>query len=201
MSISPFPIILASESPARLELLKSINIIPQKIIPAYLDESVKKNELPKQLAARLAFEKANKIVSVADDGIVIAADTLVNIGRSVLPKAISIDDIKDCLKLLSQRRHRVYSGVCIIKKWNNQMIIRQRLVKTIIKFKKLTNDEIEFYSTLDEGLNKAGGYSIRGFAQSFVSFITGSFSNVVGLPLFETVNMLKSLDVNICINK
>lgn len=189
------PIILASQSPARLELLKQIKFFPDIIKPADIDESELRGELPHLLAKRLAVSKASKIASQADDVVIIAADTVVATGRRILPKALNTEDVEQCLQLLSGRRHRVYTGICIIKKHNNQLYIKEKLVQTIVKFKKLTSQEIKFYCDLGEGVNKAGGYSLRGFAESFVIFLSGSHSNVIGLPLYETVNMLNSLQI------
>lgn len=190
------PIILASASPARLELLKRIKIFPDQILPSCIDETERKRELPSQLASRLAFEKAATIAQGINEAIVIAADTVAVAGRKILPKALSKEDIKYCLEQVSGRRHRVYTGVCIIKKAASEMTVRRRLVCSTVKFKRLTVKEIEFYCNLDEGLNKAGGYTITGYAECFVSYISGSYSNVKGLPLFETVNMLSSLGIN-----
>jgi septum formation protein len=193
--MSTIPIILASESPARLELLKRIRILPDKICPANIDESELPKELPTHLVTRLAFEKAISIADKVDSAVVIAADTAAVAGRKILPKALTRDDVEFCLRKLSGRRHRVYTGLCIIKKVNDQMHISKKLVQTIVKFKILTAQDIEFYCNLGEGLNKAGGYSISGYAESFVSFLSGSHSNVTGLPLFETSNILHSIGV------
>jgi septum formation protein len=189
------PIILASSSPARLELLQRIKIFPDKILPPDIDESERKGELPGKLALRLAFEKATKIAQDVEEGVIIAADTVSVAGRKTLPKAMNKDDIKYCLEHVSGRRHRVYTGVCIIKTTAHETVVRKRVVCSTLKLKRLTDKEIEFYCSLDEGLNKAGGYTITGYAECFVSYIAGSYSNVKGLPLFETVNMLNSLGV------
>ena len=189
------PIILASSSLARLELLQRIKIFPDQILPPDIDESGQKGELPGKLALRLAFEKATKIAQDISEGVIIAADTRGVAGRKMLPKALTKEDVKYCLQQVSGRRHRVYTGVCIIKKAGVELSIRKRLVCSTVKFKRLTDKEIEFYCNLDEGLNKAGGYTITGYAECFVSYIAGSYSNVKGLPLFETVNMLNSLGV------
>lgn len=189
------PIILASQSPARLELLARLRIFPDKILPADIDEAALKAELPRHLAVRLAYQKAMKVAGTVDAAIIIAADTVVAAGRRILPKAGNADDIRRCLEILSHRRHRVYTGVCIIKKLPESLQIRQKLEQTIVKFKKLTNQDIEFYCQLTEGLHKAGGYSIREFAESFVTFISGSHANIIGLPLSTTANMLSSLGV------
>lgn len=189
------PIILASQSPARLELLTRIRIYPDQILPANIDESERPKELVAKLATRLAYEKAITVASKFDGAIIIAADTVSAKGRKILPKALTAEDVRYCLKEFSGCRHRIYTGVCIIKKVTGEILIRQRLVQTIVKFKRLTDQEIDFYCNLGEGIDKAGGYSIRGYAEAFISFISGSYSNVVGLPLFETVNMLNSLGV------
>ncbi|WPY00134.1 Maf-like protein [Candidatus Trichorickettsia mobilis] len=193
--MSGLPIILASQSPARLALLKQVGITPDKIIAADIDESSMRRELPLHLATRLALAKANKITNQIEQGIVIAADTVVATGRKILPKALNNEDIKDCLQELSGRRHRVYTGVCVIRKLDGQLQVRQKLVQTVVKFKNLTNQDIAFYCDLGEGLNKAGGYALSGFAESFVIFLSGSHSNVIGLPLYETLNMLNSLKI------
>lgn len=191
--MSYIPIILASSSPARLELLKRIKIIPDYVIPANINETPKKKELPAKLAIRLAREKAEIVAEKIEDGIIIAADSVVTKGLKVLPKASTKEEIRYCLEALSGCRHRVYTGVCIIKKIDRQTISRQRLVQTTVKFKRLTHKEIEFYVELGEGLQKGGGYSISGYVEGFISFISGSISNVIGLPLFDTLNMLSSL--------
>lgn len=193
--MSHLPIILASASPARLELLKRIKIIPDQIMPADIDETEHKKELPTHLAQRLAYEKATLIANSVNEGVIIGADTVSTAGRKILPKALNKEDIKYCLEQMSGRRHRVYTAVYIIKKTATNMSMRERLVLSTVKFKRLTDKEIEFYCSLDEGLNKSGGYTISGFAECFVSYISGSYSNVRGLPLFETVNMLNSLGV------
>ncbi|NRB10658.1 MAG: septum formation inhibitor Maf [Rickettsiaceae bacterium] len=190
------PIILASSSKSRLNLLKQIGIIPDKIIPADIDECSKPKELPPRLASRLAFEKATKIANNFNQGIIIGADTVPVIGRTAIGKAETDEDVRRSLQLLSQRRHRIYTAVCVIYKNEGVTRTSQRLVKTILKFKKLSDKEIDYYCGLKEGLGKAGGYSVAGYAGSFIAFISGSFSNVIGLPLFETKNMLESFGYN-----
>lgn len=195
------PIILASSSPARLDLLAQIKIFPNQVIPADIDETQLKNELPNKLPVRLASEKAIKIANSFDTAIIIAADTVCVSRRKVLPKAMNKDDIKYCMQQVSGRRHRVYTGICIIKKQGKLIEMRQRLVLTTVKFKKLTEAEILYYCHLEEGINKAGGYQISGYAESFVSFISGSYSNIKGLPLIETRNILSSFNVLPSYNK
>ena len=192
------PIILASQSPARIELLKRIYITPAQIIPADIDETPHLRELPNNLATRLAYEKATKIVSkIKDSAIIIAADTVTALGRRILPKAANHEEVRYCIELLSGRRHRVYTGLCIIKKDKEQVTVRQKIVQTIVKFKRLSKEELDFYCSLDEGIDKAGGCKISGYAEALISFISGSYSNVMGLPLFETVNSLNSLGLRI----
>lgn len=189
------PLILASSSPNRLNMLAKMNIKPDKIMPADIDESEKKGELPKNIAARLSEAKASKIAESVKEGYIIGSDSIVALGRRTLPKALSKEDIIYCMKMLSGRRHKVYTSVTIIKKTKDGSFTkRTKIAETIIKFKRLTDTEIEEYAYTKEGLNKAGGYSIQGFAESFMSYISGSYSNVVGLPLFEVRNMLTSLD-------
>lgn len=194
--LKQLPIILASQSPARLELLKRIKIVPDYIMPAHIDESELPKELPAAVASRLAREKAIAVSTRLDhEAVIISADTVVAKGRSSLPKALTSDDVKYCLRKLSGCRHRLYTGVCVVKKTAQDLVIRQKLVQTILKFKRLTDQEIELYASLGEGINCAGGYAIGGYAESFLEFISGSHSNVIGLPLYETVNMLRSVGV------
>ncbi|WP_342271161.1 nucleoside triphosphate pyrophosphatase [Candidatus Tisiphia endosymbiont of Parasteatoda lunata] len=188
------PIVLASQSPARLELLKRIKVFPTQIIPANINETEYLRELPTQLVTRLAQEKAEVVAKkISGEAIIIAADTVVVHSRKILPKALTSEDIRYCLNILSGRRHMVYTGICIIKKTLEQVLLRQKLVKTIVKFKRLSQQEIEFYCSLDEGINKAGGCGIHGYAEAFVPSIYGSYSNIMGLPLLETMHMLTSL--------
>lgn len=187
------PLILGSQSPNRLALLKQVGIIPDKVIPADIDESEKKGELPSKLALRLSDEKCEKIASQIESGYIIAADSVPCVGRRTLPKAFTKEDIIYCLKLIHGRRHRLYTGVTIIKKQDGKITKRSKVVCSIIKWKRMTDKEIEEYASKDEGLNKAGGYSISASAEMYMEFISGSFSNIVGLPLFETRNMLTSL--------
>ncbi len=185
-------IILASQSPARLELLKRIGIKDISVIPADIDESALKKEKPKDLAVRLSIEKASKIATnYSDQALIIAADTVVCVGTRELPKPHTNEDVRYCLSLLSGRRHSVYTGVTIINSVTKE--IRTKFAKTIVRVKTLTNTEIEEFIASKEGLNKAGGYSIQGLMQCYIPFINGQVSNVIGLPLFETKNMLVSL--------
>jgi len=187
------PLILASASPNRVELLASIAIVPDQIIPADIDETEKPKELPREVATRLACEKAMKVAFVVDEGYIIGADTVAAVGRRILPKALDGNMVRACLKMLSGRRHRLYTGVTVIKKRDGVLEQRHRIVQTIVKFKRLSDAEIEKYVASGEGLNKAGGYAIQGLIQAYIEYISGSFSNVVGLPLCEVSGMLTSV--------
>ena len=196
--MNQLPIILASSSKSRLDLLKTIGIIPSQIISPDIDETPLKKESPRNLAARLSQEKSKKIASNIENGYVIGADSVSARGSIILPKAQSDEDVRYCLKIFSGRRHNIYTGVTILKVENNHIIAkRDRIVNTIVKIKRLTETEIEAYVRSKEGLGKGGGICILGIAQVFVSFISGSHSNIIGLPLFETKNMLLSLGYDI----
>lgn len=179
------PLILASASPRRIELLAQIGVYPDRICPADIDETPLPNEKPKELAARLALEKAKSIAT--DDAFVLAADTVVGVGHRSLPKAEDRDTAKNCLEAISGRRHRVYTGVVLVKP--DGSLIR-KLAVTDVRLKKLTSGEVERYLASEEWRGKAGGYAIQGRAAMFVSWIAGSYSNVVGLPLHETYRLL-----------
>lgn len=187
------PIILASSSPSRLQLLKQVGIIPDQIIPADIDETQKNGETPRKLAERLGIEKAQFIASSINNGIIIGADTVSAVGRRIMHKAENNDDIRAYLSLMSNRRHNVYTGVCVIKKENGETRQLFKISKSIVKFKKLTNQEIEAFCLLGEGIGSAGGCARNGYAESFVTYFSGSFSGIIGLPLCETMNMLRSL--------
>jgi len=190
-------IILASSSPTRKKLLSQVKIFPDKIIHPDIDETPIKKEKPRDLAMRLAYQKAIKIASddTINNCVIIAADTVSVVGGKNLGKATSDQEVKSCLKALSGRRHSVYTGLCIIKKQDNKIKICKKLVKTIVKFKRLTNDEIDLYCALKEGINKAGGCAISGYSEGFITYIAGSYSGVSGLPLYETLNILKSFNI------
>ena len=191
------PLILASASPVRLKLLKQIGITPDQIIPSDIDETESPKESPRKLAERLAFEKATAIASTIEKGIIIGADTVPVVGRSIMKKAANREDIKKSLELISNRRHKIYTGVSVIKKDDSEYRTLKRVVKSTLKFRKLSKAEIDYYCTLEEGIGKAGGYTVSGYAESYISFLSGSFSNIIGLPLFETMNMLNSVGFNI----
>lgn len=180
--------ILASASPRRKELLAQIGIVPDAVIPADLNEAALKGELPQQTAKRLAEDKAKAVVADHADAYILAADTLVACGRRELPKAEDEGQARQCLEMLSGRRHRVYGGIALITPEGK---LRSRLVTTMVQFKRLSADEINIYIASGEWQGKAGGYGIQGLAESYIKQISGSYSNVVGLSLYDTVAMLR----------
>ena len=182
-------LILASASPRRLDLLARIGIVPDAVVPADIDESVPKGELPREHAARLAREKAHAVAAREPDALVLAADTVVAVGRRILPKVEDERTLRACMKLLSGRRHRVMTGVALAAPGQ---AMRERLVETMIAMKRLSDEEIDFYAAHGEWRGKAGGYALQGYGEVYVRHIGGSYSNVVGLPLAETRTMLKS---------
>ena len=186
----PKPVfILASSSPRRLALLKDIGIVPYKIVQADIDETPQKQELPRQLAERLALEKLKAVADDYPEGAVLAADTVVGCGRRILPKAATAEDVRRFWQLLSGRRHHVYTGVALR---TPQGKILQRLADSVVTFRRATEEDIEAYAANGEGIGKAGGYAIQGRAAAHVRFISGSYSNIVGLPLFEVAQMLRT---------
>lgn len=189
------PLILASASPARLELLRQVGLDPDQIIPADIDETEYPGEMPIKLAHRLSYGKALAIANTVKKGIIVGSDTIPVVGRNIMRKAKNSDDVRESLQLISGRRHQIYTGVCVIKKDGKEIRELHRVVKSIVKFKKLSKKEIDYYCASGEGVGKAGGYTLTGHAESFVSFISGSFSNIIGLPLYETLNLLNSVGV------
>jgi len=188
MTKSASQLILASASPRRQELLKQVGITPHQIIPADIDETPLKSEKPNAIAERLSLAKAEKIFENHKGHYILASDTIVACGNRILSKADDVDEAKRFLMLLSGRRHNVYTGICLISPDGK---ISSKTVKTVVKFKSLERSDLEFYLKHDEWQGKAGGYAIQGLGARFIKGINGSYSNVVGLPLFETVNMLK----------
>lgn len=186
-------LILASASPRRLALLNQIGIEPEHLVPAHVDETPEKGELPRKLAQRLADLKAltarhkASVAGFGSNSMVLAADTVVAVGRRILPKAETMEEAADCLRLLSGRAHRVYTGVTLITPSGAR---RHRLVETRIRFKRLSSKEMEAYLASAEWRDKAGGYAIQGIAGSFVVKLVGSYSAVVGLPLHEVTQLL-----------
>ena len=185
-------LILASASKARLELLESVGISPDKILNTNIDETPKKSEKPLDYVSRIALEK-NKAVKKKKLEIVLTADTVVALGRRIIQKPSDKEEALYFLNLLSGRRHKVYTSICIFSKEKYY----QKNVTTTLKMKRLSDDEKKCYLLSDEWKGKAGGYSIQGAASYFFPFISGSHSNVVGLPLTETVGMLHGIGLNI----
>ncbi len=180
-------LILASASPRRLDLLARIGILPGAVDPADIDEGVRPGELPRLHVARLAAEKA-AVVAVRHPGaVILAADTIVAAGRRILPKAEDEAAARACLSLLSGRRHHVFTAVTVV---DSLGVARHRLSDSIVAFKPLTVAEIDTYLATREWHGKAGGYAIQGRAEAFVRFLSGSHSGVIGLPLYETRNLL-----------
>ena len=184
--MEPLPLILASSSPRRLTLLRQIGIVPDQVVSPDIDETPARDELPRLYAARMAAAKAAAVRS--SDHLVLAADTVVAAGRRILPKAGDSDDVRTCLMLLSGRRHRVMTGLILTSPDGRAT---KRLVESIVTFNRLTDSQIDRYVATREGEGKAGGYAINGQAASFVRFLSGSHSAVVGLPLFETSQLLR----------
>ena len=181
-------LILASASPRRLDLLARIGVVPDAVIPADVDESVPRGEIPRDHALRLATEKAAAVAAQQPDAMVLAADTVVAVGRRILPKVEDEATLRQCMQLLSGRRHRVLTGVALAVPGAG---IRGRLVETMIAMKRLSDEEIAFYAAHGEWRGKAGGYALQGYGEVYVRHIAGSYSNVVGLPLAETRLLLK----------
>jgi septum formation protein len=190
LPLTPQRLVLASASPRRLDLLRQIGLEPDAVEAAEVDESPLKDETPRLLATRLAVAKAQSVAAKHAGSHVLGADTVVALGRRVLPKAADEAEVRACLELLSGRAHRVLTGVCAIGPDGRRA---QRLVESRLHFKRLTPTEIESYVRCGEGLGKAGGYGVQGRAGAFVIALQGSYSGVVGLPLYEVGNLLSGL--------
>lgn len=182
-------LVLASASPRRLDLLATIGLIPDEVLPANVDETPNASELPRAHVRRLAEAKASVIAALRPGSIVLAADTVVACGRRILPKAEDEAQARQCLELLSGRRHRVFTSVCVIDRTGNR---RTRTVHSIVRFKRLTKSDVVGYLHSGEWRGKAGGYAIQGCAGAFIPWISGSHSAIVGLPLAETAEMLST---------
>ncbi len=185
--------VLASGSPRRLALINQAGIEPDALKPADLDETPRRGEIPRAYATRLAQAKAAATLANVnlDDELrgayILAADTVVAVGRRILPKAELLDEAAQCLRLLSGRNHRVYTAICLV---TPKETFRQRLVETRVRFKRLSEEDIEAYLASGEWRGKAGGYAAQGIAGSFIVKIVGSYTNVVGLPLYEVMALL-----------
>jgi septum formation protein len=180
-------LVLASASPRRLDLLARIGVIPDAVIPAEVDETPLRGELPVPYAERIAREKALAVHGAEAGSIVVAADTVVAAGRRILPKPADEKEARATLSLLSGRRHRVHTAVTVI---DAEGTARHRLSTTIVAFKRFSDAELGLYLASGEWRGKAGAYAIQGRAEAFVRFLSGSHSGVVGLPLFETRALL-----------
>ncbi len=199
--------VLASASPRRLDLLAQLGLVPDAVDPAEIDETPGKDELPAAYAARMADQKARTVAARHPGAVVLAADTVVAVGRRILPKAEDPMTARGCLKLLSGRRHRVFGGVAVIRPASHGDAAgndtaggrgagetsHNRLVQTTVSFKRLEEQEIDRYIDAGEWHGKAGGYAIQGRAEGLIRFVSGSYSNVVGLPLFEVRQLLRPL--------
>ncbi len=187
-------LVLASESPRRLALLAQAGIAPHAVKAAGIDETVHSRELPRPYAQRLAEAKARAAAASWEGppALFLAADTVVSVGRRILPKAETDEEVRDCLALLSGRAHRVTTALAALPMVGN---IRTRTVETRLAFDRLDAAAIEAYVRCGEGLGKAGGYAVQGRAEIFVRRLSGSYSNVVGLPLRETISLLRSCGV------
>ncbi len=186
-------LVLASGSPRRLALLAQIGVSPEAILPSEIDEAPRRGETPRALAERLATEKALASAGIAlkradlAPCLTLGADTVVSVGRRILPKCEAAVEAEACLKVLSGRAHRVFTGLALI---TPSGAARRRLVETRLRFKRLSRNEFEAYLKSGEWCGKAGGYAIQGLAGAFVERLVGSYTNVVGLPLAETAALL-----------
>jgi septum formation protein len=189
-----YSLVLASASPRRIELLAQIGIEPAFLQPADIDETPQRSEHPRSLAKRLSKQKAeraqDKLKNDANykSAFILAADTVVGVGRQILPKAESEDVALDCLRLLSGRAHKVFTGVCLVTPKGS---LRQVLVESRVRFDRLSRRQMDAYISSGEWRGKAGGYAIQGLAGSFIVKLVGSYSNIVGLPLHETQALLE----------
>ncbi|QEK39872.1 Maf family protein [Candidatus Sneabacter namystus] len=194
--------VLGSSSAIRFTLIQSLLKKEDfDVHPPDIDEEVLDKELPREYVKRIAEAKAEKVSRTVDNEYVICADTAVALGRRILPKAVSDDLVRQCLKQLSGRRHRVYTCLCVIRRSLNadgvQHVKRVKVVESRVRFKRLTQHEIQWYVDSKEGLDKAGGYSIYGKSQALILFLSGSVSGVQGLPLLELKNLLTSVGVDV----
>ncbi len=188
---SPPKLVLASSSPRRRELLAQIGVEPDDVRSPDIDEEPRKGELPLPYAQRMASEKAGAVAR-HDGEVILAGDTTVTVGRRILPQAATEADVARFLKLLSGRRHRVHSAICVIDTDGKP---RTRCATSQVRFKRLSDEEIAAYAACGEGIGKAGGYAIQGRAAGLIDFLSGSHSGVVGLPLFETRTLLKTAGI------
>ncbi|QQM31034.1 septum formation protein Maf [Martelella lutilitoris] len=202
MTVAKTKLVLASASPRRVDLLAQIGVTPDRILPADIDETPLAKETPRLLAGRLACGKAGVVAGMLDDdaawrgAAILAADTVVAVGRRILPKASSQDEAMSCLSLLSGRNHRVFTGLCVRIAGDAEESLR--VVETRVTFKHLSKKEIEAYLASGEWHGKAGAYAVQGRAAAFIARLVGSYSAVVGLPLYETQTLLSGRGYDIC---
>ena len=187
-------LILASASPGRKKLLEQIGVTPSLVIPALIDETPQKAERPAAFAKRMALAKAIQISNLNKNKYVLAADTVVAIGRTIFPKAETEDEAREFITQLGGRNHRVYGGICFIKP---EGIVLQRLIETRVFMRRLSKDELFAYVASGEWKGKAGGYAIQGKAAQYIKKISGSYNNVVGLDIYATADLLKGCVLNI----
>jgi septum formation protein len=180
-------LILASASPRRLDLLRQVGVAPDAVIAPDLDETPLRDETPRLLAVRLARAKASAVAANHPGAFILAADTVVSLGRRILPKAMTREEARACLTLLSGRAHRVATGVAVAAPGG---AMAARLVESRLHVKRLSARELEAYLETGEWRDKAGGYAIQGRAGAFVISLQGSYTGVVGLPLYETLSLL-----------
>lgn len=190
MVVQRTPLVLASASPRRLDLLAQVGVVPDRVDPADIDENPLRDETPRRHALRLAVEKARAVAPRSPGAFVLAADTVVAVGRRILPKAETSEQAARCLKLLSGRNHKVLTGVAAIGPDGREA---SRLVETRVQFKHLSDQETADYLAGGEWNGKAGGYGVQGVAGGFIVDLHGSYTSVVGLPLYETLNLLTGL--------
>ena len=192
--MAPNQLILASASPRRVKLLEQIGITPSLVVPAIIDEIPKKAERPPEFAKRMALAKATQVSISNENEYILAADTVVAIGRTIFPKAETEDEVREFITRLGGRNHRVYGGICLIEPGG---AVRQRVVETRVFMRRLSHDEISSYLDCDDWRGKAGGYAIQGKAAQYIKKISGSYTNIVGLDIYATANLLKGCGLNI----
>jgi len=188
MASSPPTLILASASPRRLALLQKIGVVPDEVIPADVDETPWPQELPRPHVERLARDKATAIAKGRQGAFVLGGDTVVACGRRILPKAETETEARACLALISGRRHKVLTGIALVTPAGDLIA---RVIESVVQFKRLSDTEIEAYLASNEWRGKAGGYAIQGLAAGMISYLRGSHSNVIGLPLYEVAQLLE----------
>jgi len=184
--LGPAPLVLASASPRRLELLAQIGVVPDRVTAPDIDETPRRNEAPRGYVERMALEKAQRVD--VPGVFVLAADTVVALGSRIMPKAADAEDVRACMALLSGRRHHVLTALVLIGPDGR---VGRRVADSVVAFSRLLPAQLDAYAACHEGVGKAGGYAIQGRAAGFARFLSGSYSGVVGLPLFEVAQLLR----------